>query len=80
MQRRLHRRQFRPTLWFCIVGSLLLNAPIISAQIQRQFGQELLQQETAEPDAFESELTIDYQASNTFNDHVEFGLSIDPNT
>ena len=32
------------------------------------------------PATSESELTIDYQARNIFNDHIEFGLSIDPNT
>ena len=51
-----------------------------SAQIQSQFGQELFEQEIEEPSIFEPELTVDYQLSNTFNNHLEFGLSIDPNT
>ena len=80
MQRQFHRLQFKPNICIHILVFLLVTAPIISAQIERQFGQELLQAETAEPVIFESDLTIDYQGSNVFNDHVEFGLSIDPNT
>ena len=52
----------------------------MSAQLRREYGQELFQQETEAPAAFESDLTIDYEVSNVFNNHVEFGLSIDPNT
>ena len=40
----------------------------------------MLQKEIVVPTVTESELTIDYQVSNVFNDHIEFGLSIDPNT
>ena len=59
---------------------LLVEASSVSAQLRREYGQELFQQETEAPAAFESDLTIDYQVSNIFNNHVEFGLSIDPNT
>ena len=52
----------------------------MSAQLRLEYGQELFQQETEAPAAFESDLTIDYGVSNVFNNHVEFGLSIDPNT
>ena len=52
----------------------------MSAQLQLEYGQELFQQETEAPAAFESDLSIDYEVSNVFNNHVEFGLSIDPNT
>ena len=62
------------------MGLLLVEASLASAQLRREYGQELLQQETEAPAAFESDLTIDYQVSNVFNNHVEFGLSIDPNT
>ena len=59
---------------------LLVEASLASAQLRREYGQELFQQETEAPAAFESDLTIDYEVSNVFNNHVEFGLSIDPNT
>ena len=59
---------------------LLVGTSFVSAQLRQGYGQELLQQETEAPAAFESDLTIDYQVSNVFNNHVEFGLSIDPNT
>ena len=59
---------------------LLAEASLASAQLQLEYGQQLLQQKTEAPAAFESDLTIDYEVSNVFNNHVEFGLSIDPNT
>ena len=52
----------------------------MSAQLRREYGQELFQQEAEAPAAFESDLIIDYEVSNVYNNHVEFGLSIDPNT
>ena len=66
--------------WICIIGLLLVEISLASAQLRREYGQEFLQQETEPPAAFESDLSIDYQVSNVFNNHVEFGLSIDPNT
>ena len=78
MHQQLFHVRFR--LAFCIFLLLSISVSNSSAQIQRQFGQELFEQEVEEPPAFESELTVDYQLSNTFNNHLEFGLSIDPNT
>lgn len=63
-----------------MIALLLVEASLASAQLRREYGQELFQQETEAPAAFESDLTIDYEVSNVFNNHVEFGLSIDPNT
>jgi hypothetical protein len=63
-----------------VIALLLVEASLASAQLRREYGQELFQQETEAPAAFESDLTIDYEVSNVFNNHVEFGLSIDPNT
>ncbi len=80
MQRQSHQLRLKSLLWIYAILFLLVNAPITPAQLQRQYGRELFQQEAEEPAAFESDLTIDYQASNVFNDHVEFGLSIDPST
>ena len=63
-----------------VIVLLLAGVSLASAQLQREYGQELFQQEMEAPTAFESNLTIDYQVSNIYNNHVEFGLSIDPNT
>ena len=63
-----------------VIAILLVEGSLAFAQLRREYGQELFQQETEAPAAFESDLTIDYEVSNVFNNHVEFGLSIDPNT
>ena len=57
-----------------------LNISIGTAQLQTDFGKRLIQQKPESPEMTEAELVIDYQLSNVFNDHIEFGLSIDPNT
>ena len=59
---------------------MLVKASLVSAQLQLEYGQKLLLEEPEAPAAFESDLTIDYEVSNVYNNHVEFGLSIDPNT
>ena len=80
MQRRFHRVLFKLTYYIFVIVLLLIEASLASAQLRREYGQELFQQETEAPAAFESDLTIGYEVSNVFNNHVEFGLSIDPNT
>ena len=80
MQRRFHQSLFKLTYYIFALALLLVEASLASAQLRREYGQELFQQETEAPAAFESDLTIDYEVSNVFNNHVEFGLSIDPNT
>ncbi len=80
LQKYLHQFKPRPTVGISAIILLLASASISSAQIQSQFGQELLQRRQEEPAAFEPKLTVDYQAGNVFNNHLEFGLSIDPNT
>ena len=80
MQRRFHRSLFKRSYYICAIALLLVQASLGSAQLQREYGQELFQQETEAPTAFEPDLTIDYEVSNIYNNHVEFGLSIDPNT
>lgn len=80
MRQRFHRFSFKPTYCIFVITLLLVEASLASAQLRREYGQELFQQEPEVPAAFESELTIDYQVSNVYNNHVEFGLSIDPNT
>ena len=80
MRKRFHRFSFKLIYYIFVIVLLLVEASLTSAQLQREYGQELFQQETEAPAAFESDLTIDYEVSNVFNNHVEFGLSIDPNT
>ena len=80
MQQRFHQFQFKPACCVFVVALLLVEISLASAQLRREYGQELFQQETEPPAAFESDLTIDYQVTNVYNNHVEFGLSIDPNT
>ena len=73
--------------WICLiiftqfVGSVFIfDTQSAFAQLQSGFGQSLLDRkpETAETDP--AELTIDSHFSNTFNNHIEFGLSVDPYT
>ena len=71
--------KFGTTLLFTIIF-FGLNVSIGTAQLQTDFGKQLIQQKTKSSNATEPELLIDYQVSNVFNDHIEFGLSIDPNT
>ena len=80
MRKRFHRFSFKLTYYIFVIALLLVEASVASAQLRLEYGQELFQQETEAPAAFESDLTIDYGVSNVFNNHVEFGLSIDPNT
>ena len=80
MRKRFRRFSFKLTYYIFVIALLLVEASVASAQLRLEYGQELFQQETEAPAAFESDLTIDYGVSNVFNNHVEFGLSIDPNT
>ena len=73
--------------WICLIistqfiGSVLLfDTQSAFAQLQPEFGQSLLERkpETAATDP--AELTIDSHFSHTFNNHIEFGLSVDPYT
>ena len=70
---------YRLFLWSYSTIFVLMSVSIGSAQIRSDFGRELLERRVEKP-AVEPKLTVDYQASTVFNDHVEFGLSVDPNT
>ena len=80
MRQLFHQFSFKPIYCIFVITLSLVATSLASAQLRREYGQELFQQETEAPAAFESDLTIDYEVSNVFNNHVEFGLSIDPNT
>ena len=73
--------------WICLIiffqsiGTVLLpEMQSAFAQLQGEFGQSLLETapETSESDP--AELTISSHFSNTFNNHIELGLSVDPYT
>ena len=61
-------------------GFLFFNMQCAFAQFQNEFGQELLQLEPEQPETDPAKLTIDAHLSNTFNNHIELGLSVDPYT
>ena len=69
---------------FSLVAYLLifigLGAGSGPAQFQPEFGQSLLENEPETSETDSAELTIDSHFSNTFNNHIEFGLSVDPYT
>ena len=50
------------------------------AQLQTEFGQSLLEKEPKKPETESAELILDAHFSNTFNNHIELGLSVDPYT
>ncbi len=73
--------------WICLiiflqsVGSVLLSEMQSAfAQLQGEFGQSLLAREPETPETDPAALTISSHFSNTFNNHIELGLSVDPYT
>ena len=73
--------------WICLiiftqfVGSALLSdVQSAFAQLQTEFGQSLLEREPETSESDPAELTLDAHFSNTFNNHIELGLSVDPYT
>ena len=61
-------------------SALLSDIPSAFAQLQTEFGQSLLDREPETPESDPAELTLDAHFSNTFNNHIELGLSVDPYT
>ena len=59
-----------------LVGSVLFS----DAQRPIEFGQSLLEREPEPSETDPPELTISSHFSNTFNNHIELGLSVDPYT
>ncbi len=75
-------KKFTFSFWIGVfICSLLLTGQFkpIFAQFQNEFGQEL-QLEPEPPKTDPAKLTIDAHLSNTFNNHIELGLSVDPYT
>ncbi len=64
-----------------VVGAVFLSTTRSAfAQFQPGFGQSLLKKEPEPSDTYPAELTISSHFSNTFNNHIELGLSVDPYT
>ena len=73
--------------WIClIISTQLVSSVLLSemqsafAQLQGEFGQSLLNRESETSENDPAELTINSHFSNTFNNHIELGLSVDPYT
>jgi len=52
----------------------------LCAQLQTELGRSLLEKEPEEPETESAALTVNAHLSNTFNNHIELGLSVDPYT
>jgi len=75
-------KKIKLSFWISVfICSLLLAGgfQLALAQFQSEFGQELLL-EPEPPKTDPAKLTIDAHISNTFNNHIELGLSVDPYT
>ena len=71
--------------WLCyltliqLIGFLLLfTIQGVSAQLPPEFAQELLLPEPKQKETDPNTFTVDTHISNIYNDHIEFGLSVDP--
>lgn len=63
------------------VGSALLSdTQSAFTQLQGEFGQSLSDREPETPESDPAELTLNAHFTNTFNNHIELGLSVDPYT
>ena len=68
------------SLGLCLLIFIYLGASSLCAQLQTEFGQSLLEKEPEKPETESAELILDAHFSNTFNNHIELGLSVDPYT
>ena len=68
------------SLGLCLLTFISLGASSLCAQLQTELGRSLLEKEpeTSETDA--AKLTVGAHLVNTFNNHIELGLSVDPYT
>ncbi|MYC76294.1 hypothetical protein F4X10_11075 [Candidatus Poribacteria bacterium] len=73
--------------WICLIistqfvgSTFLFDMQSAFAQLQTEFGQSLLERKPETSESDPAELTINSHFSNTFNNHIELGLSVDPYT
>ena len=68
------------SLGLCLLTFIHLGASSVCAQLQTELGRSLLEKEPEKPETESAELIINAHLSNTFNNHIELGLSVDPYT
>ncbi len=64
----------------CLLTFIHLGMSSLCAQLQTEFGQSLLEREPETSETEPAALTVNAHISNTFNNHIELGLSVDPYT
>ena len=68
------------SLGLCLLTFIHLGMSSLYAQLQTEFGQSLLEREPETSETEPAEITVNANISNTFNNHIELGLSVDPYT
>ncbi len=68
------------SLGLCLLTFIHLGVSSLCAQLQTELGQSLLEKEPETSEADSAKLTVSAHLSNTFNNHIELGLSVDPYT
>ena len=68
------------SLGLCLFTFIHLGAGYLYAQLQTELGRSLLEKEPEKPETESAALTVNAHFSNTFNNHIELGLSVDPYT
>ena len=64
----------------CLLTFIHLGVTSLYAQLQTELGRSLLEKEPEKPETESAELIVNAHLSNTFNNHIELGLSVDPYT
>ena len=73
-------RKVTVSLVTCLFIFIELGVSSVLAQFQPEFGQDLLERKSETPETEPAELELNAHFSNTFNNHIELGLSVDPYT
>ena len=68
------------SLGLCLLTFIHLGVSSVCAQLQTELGRSLLEKEPETSEADSAKLTVSAHLSNTFNNHIELGLSVDPYT
>ena len=68
------------SLGLCLLTFIHLGVSSLYAQLQTELGQSLLEKKPETSEADSAKLTVSAHLSNTFNNHIELGLSVDPYT
>ena len=68
------------SLGLCLLTFIHLGAGYLCAQLQTELGRSLLEKEPETSEVDSAKLIFNAHLSNTFNNHIELGLSVDPYT